>query len=178
MPEPRRTKIKTMFEGDIGSIFFSAPASSRSDFHNCFPGGLVLHSLNVVANLYKMTSTLCPDRYSIDTLAFVGLFHDLGKVGDGKNEFYKSNESEWHRSKGMLFEINKDCTFMVTAERGLFILQSYGVEMSAEEYLAIKLSDGQYDDTNRQYRLREPELALLLHWADMWSMVQEKRHDK
>jgi hypothetical protein len=40
--------------------------------------------------------------------------------------------------------------------------------------LAIRLNDGQYVRENEPYRNREPELALLLHWADMWASRQEK----
>ncbi|HEU5118865.1 MAG TPA: hypothetical protein VFT74_19890, partial [Isosphaeraceae bacterium] len=174
LPEPRRTKVKTLLEGQFGEYYFTAPASSREEFHSCYPGGLVVHSLNVIANLRKVAMALCPGRYGDPTLIFVGLFHDLGKAGDGRVERYLPNPSEWHRSKGMLYEVNKDCSYAPTAELGLYVLQKNGIEMDFEEWAAIRLNDGQYDENNRGYRMKEPDLALLLHFADLWSTVREK----
>lgn len=174
MPEPRRTKVKEMLEGRIGEIYFTAPASTREDFHNAFPGGLAAHSLNVVANLYRLSKALCPDRWPVGTLAFVGLFHDLGKVGDGTDEFYVPNENPYGRNKGFLFEVNKKLPYMSTSERTMFIFQKLGIEVSFEEYLALKLADGQYVDENRPYAMKEPDLAILVHFADRWSCAEEK----
>jgi len=174
MPEPRRSLVKAMMDGQVGQSYFVAPASSREEFHSCFPGGLLVHSLNVVKNLRRLVKALCPGKYNDATVAFVGLFHDLGKVGDGKEEYYVPNQSDWHKQKGMLYEINKNCVWMPTSERGLYILQKNGIEVTSDEYLAIRLNDGQYDETNKGYRMKEPGLALLVHWADMWSCQLEK----
>lgn len=174
LPQPRRGLVRKMLDSLPNQAYFTAPASSRVEYHSCFPGGLAAHSLNVVANLKKLAVALAPDRYPIETIIFVGLFHDLGKVGDGKEEFYIPNPSDWHREKGMLYETNKDCVYMPTSERGLYILQKAGIELTSDEYLAIRLNDGMYDDTNKNYRQKEPELALLVHWADMWACKMEK----
>lgn len=174
LPEPRRNLVQKMMDGKIGEIYFTAPASSREEFHGCFPGGLCAHSLNVVANLRKLADSLCPGYYDNSILIFVGLFHDLGKVGDGIEEYYLPNKSDWHRNKGMLYETNKNCVYMPTSERGLYILQKNGIELSSDEYLAIRLNDGQYDDTNKGYKMKEPKLAILVHFADRWATEQEK----
>lgn len=174
MPEPRQGLVNVMMSGPVGHSYFEAPASSREEYHSCYPGGLLVHSLNVVKNLKRMAKALCPGKYDDATLAFVGLFHDLGKAGDGNENYYVPNPSEWHRQKGMLYEINKNCVHMPTSERGLYILQKNLIPLSADEYLAIRLNDGQYDDTNKNYRMKEPGLALLVHWADMWSTILEK----
>jgi hypothetical protein len=173
-PEPRKSLVANMLEGDVGSFYFSAPASSREDYHYCFPGGLAAHSLNVLKNLNKLAKALHPGRWPDHKLVFVSLFHDLGKAGDGEVEYYVPNPSDWHRSKGMLYEINKDCIYMPTSERGLFILQKNGIVLDSEEYLAIRLNDGQYDAANKGYALKEPDLALLVHWADMTATMGEK----
>lgn len=174
MPDPRQGLVKKMLEGKVGSAYFTAPASAREEYHYCFPGGLCAHSLNVVKNLHSLAKALAPGKYPDHQLIFVGLFHDLGKVGDGVHEYYQPNESDWHRKKGMLYETNKKCVYMPTSERGLYVLQSHGIELTSDEYLAIRLNDGQYDDTNKNYRMKEPELALLTHFADRWSSEQEK----
>lgn len=174
LPEPRKDLVRKMMDGPVGQQYLTCPASSREDYHSCFPGGLLIHSLNVIRNLNKLAKALCPGKYTDPTLIFVGAFHDLGKVGDGEHPYYVPNPSDWHRAKGMLYEVNKECVWMPTSERGLYILQKHGIEVSSDEYLAIRLNDGQYDEANQGYRMKEPGLALLVHWADMWSCQQEK----
>lgn len=178
LPDHRRSLVKDMLDTQVGESFMTSPASSRAEFHGCFPGGLLVHSVGVVDNLRKISSALCPKRFSDETLVFVGLFHDLGKTGDGEEPFYVPNTSDWHVKKGMLYEINKDCRYMPTSERGLYILQKNGIELSAEEYLAIRLNDGMYTDENKGYSMKEPPLSLLLHWADRWSVEIEKESEK
>lgn len=174
-PEARRKLIAKMLSGPVGEEFFTAPASPREEYHCCFPGGLCDHSLRVVDNLYNISQVLVPGRFDLATLNFVGLFHDLGKVGDGVNPYYLPNPEEWARTKrGILYITNKDCAYMPTAERSLFVLQRNGIGLEPDEYLAIRLHDGHYEDANRNYRMKEPDLALLAHFADRWATSQEK----
>lgn len=175
--ESRKQLVQKMFEGTVGKEFYSAPASPRESWHNCFPGGLCDHSLRVVSYLMKISKALAPDRFHPTTLTFVGLFHDLGKVGDGEAPYYlplEGKDNSWRRQKGELYEINKDCTYMPTSERGLYVLQKHGIELTSDEYLAIRLNDGMYDETNKRYALHEPDLALLVHMADRWATAVEK----
>lgn len=172
-PENRRALVQKMFDV-VGSIYFSAPASTKVEFHSCYPGGLAQHSLNVTKNLKKLAAAMCPGRWDDATLAFVGLFHDLGKVGDGLSPYYVAKESDWHRKQGILYEVNPECLYAPTSERGLYLLQKFGIMISHEEYCAIRLNDGQYAEENKPYRMKEPDLALLVHWADVWSTKQEK----
>jgi hypothetical protein len=174
MPDDRRDQVLKMMDGPVGLTYFTAPASSHEDYHSCYPGGLAQHSLNVVRNLKKIADALVKGRYPDHQLAFVGLFHDLGKVGDGEKESYLPNQDAWQRNKGRLYEINKACPWMPTSERGLYILQDHEIKVTSDEYLAIRLNDGQYVDENKPYRGREPDLAFLLHTADYWSARQEK----
>lgn len=173
-PEPRKSQVEAMFKGKVGDFYFSAPASSREEYHYCFPGGLAAHSLNLLRNLNKLAKAMYPGRWPDHKLIFVALFHDLGKAGDGESEHYIPNPSDWHRSKGMLYEINKKCVYMPTSELGLFVLQKHGIALDHEEYLAIRLNDGQYVPENKGYSMKEPELALLVHWADMAATKMEK----
>jgi len=177
-PEPRRAQVTAMLEGPVGAEYFLAPASSRLEYHDCFPGGLMVHSLGVVRNLKKLADCLAPGKFDNSTLAFVGLFHDLGKVGDGEQPGYIPQQSQWHRDKlGQMYTLNQACMPGPNAERGLFILQTQGIRVSQEEWLAIRLNDGMYDEGNRSggFAMKEPDLALMLHWADRWACQQEKQ---
>ena len=172
--EGRVEKVKKMMHGKVGHEYYLCPGSQKEQYHACYPGGLAEHSLNVVRSLRQLAGLWAKDKYSVGTLNFVGLFHDLGKVGDGVEPYYLPHPSEWHRKQGTLYEINKECVYMPTSERGLYILQRHGIELSSDEWLAIRLNDGMYDETNRRYGMHEPELALLVHMADRWATELEK----
>ena len=173
--EPERVKsVMKMMDGVVGTHFMTMPASARVEYHCCFSGGLAAHSLNVVENLRKIAAAVCPDRWKQETLDFVALFHDLGKAGDGVEPAYIPKDSDWHRKQGILFDSNRDCRFLPHAERGLMLLQKHGIVLSDEEYVAIRISDGMYLESNKPYAMKEPDLALLLGWSDVWSTKQEK----
>ena len=171
---PRAGKL-TLMLSDLKLDYYLAPASARVEHHCCFPGGLVYHSLNVANNLIKITKTMAPGRWQDGLLIFLGLVHDLGKCGDGVEPHYVLNPSDWHRSKGMMYEINKKCAYMPIQERSLYLLQKNDIKLTSEEYLAIRLHDGAYLEENKPYMMKEPDLAILIHWADMWSTTQEKK---
>lgn len=175
LPEDRRKAVERMLE-DIGAIFCTAPASTRTEFHSCYAGGLLRHSLNVTKYLNRLAKGFCPSRYSDSQLITVGLFHDLGKAADQYGKpVYVSNPSDWHREKlGALYEINKDVLKMAVCDRSLFLLQMYGVVLTQEEYLAIRLADGQNVRENEGYRYQEPELAILLATANTLAERSEK----
>lgn len=151
-----------------------APASGRIDYHNCFPGGLVDHSLrvlNVAAKLCKAFEWNVPK----DSLIITCLFHDLGKLGDLTHDYYVQQDSSWHREKlGELYKRNEAIMYMTVPDRGLWLLQHFGLKLSQEETLAIKLHDGQYAEENKQYKMREPLLADIVHMADYIATKQEK----
>jgi len=159
---------------DMLPEFFLAPASSRAEFHGCYVGGLCDHSLRVAANVQTIAKALAPGVYDPKQLVFLGLMHDLGKVGDVNIPMYIPNPSDWHRNKGMLYEINKDLPYMPICDRTMFLLQKFGIPLTNDEYIAIRISDGPYEKANEKYGMKEPDLALILHFADRWACAQEK----
>ena len=63
---------------------------------------------------------------------------------------------------------------MTVPDRSLWLLNQIGVEVSKNEFLAIKLHDGLYDEANKPYLLSwAPEtklrtsLPIIIHQADM-----------
>lgn len=152
------------------------PGSSNTHFHNCFPGGLVEHSLRVLRNCNRLAQAF-KDEFEIsrESMIFACLFHDIGKVGDVTEPRYVTQTNEWHAKQGKMYEFNKKMSFLTTPPMGIFILQHFGVPMNFEEFQSILLNDGQYDDANRPYALKEHPLALLVHQADCLATVMEKR---
>ena len=91
----------------IGERLAVCPASTRDSHHSAFPGGLVDHSLRVLANALKITKAFGWELPK-DSLIIGCLFHDLGKVGDVENDYYVPQDSDWHRNKlGEFYKINE-----------------------------------------------------------------------
>lgn len=176
-PEPRQTQVLKMMDGVQGEQFMTSPASTRRKFHYAFPGGLVAHSLNVVKYAVKLAETLAPGRWPVHKVMFCALFHDLGKSGSPGKPFYVQVKEKWKRDKGEFYELSFD-EFMPNAEKSLYILQLHGITLDHEETVAIRLNDGMGPGENKPYEFREPDLALVVHWADHWASRQEKHEDE
>jgi len=177
--EPRRTQLLNLYKGQE-ELLALAPASSKASFHNSFPGGYVDHINRVVAAALAV-STVWSDfgadtaTFTREELVFSAINHDLGKLGlDGKPR-YIPNDSEWHvKNQGANYKPNAELPFLPVQDNSLFILQSAGIQLTVNEYIAIKIHDGLYDDGNKAYlisgqnesKLRSA-LPLILHQADM-----------
>jgi len=114
--------------------------------------------------------------YTFEELMFAAMHHDLGKAGfpgDG-NEVYQVETSDWHRKNmGRLYKHNENIPFTMVPDLSIFLLHHYNVDMSWNEYQAIKIHDGMYDDGNKPYFVArtakaklKTNLPLILHHAD------------
>jgi hypothetical protein len=166
------------------------PASSNENHHNAFPGGYVDHILRVyecATKLYDVWKHMGADvsGFSIEELKFAAIHHDLGKAGHPGtgNEKYKYNDSEWHRKNlGKIYKHNTHIPYASTPDMSLYLLQYYNVAVTWNEYLAIKVHDGVYDESNKQYFMPyntdykfKSCLPLIIHHAD--SMAASIEYD-
>lgn len=153
------------------------PGSSKTTFHNCFPGGLVEHSLRVLKFCNRLTQVY-KDEVSVsrEELIFACLFHDIGKLGSVDHERYVPQTNDYFARKGELYEYNQKMEYMTTPHMGPFILQHFGVRMSMAEMKSLTLNDGQYDEANRAYALKEGFLPVLVHQADLMATLVEKEN--
>jgi hypothetical protein len=149
-----------------------APASTRFEFHNAFPGGFIDHSLRVLKTTIDLAGAL---RVKVpkDSLIISALFHDWGKVGTLEDDYYLVQSSNWHRKQGQTY-IKNPKTKLSNAQLGLYTLSQFNIKLSEEEYMAILLNDGQYAESNKEYAMKEGKLALIIHMADRWSTQCEK----
>lgn len=177
LPEPKKSQVQKMMDGPLGEQFISAPASTRRAFHYAFAGGLLAHSLNVVRYAVQFAETFARGRWPKWKVAFCALFHDLGKAGSPGKPYYVPTKEDWKRKKGEYYDVCKD-EWMPNAEKSLYNLQLHGVTLDWEETVAIRLNDGMGSESNREYSFNEPDLALIIHWADHWASRQEKQEGK
>jgi len=176
--EPRTTKLLALYQSQEDNLAF-APASSRASYHNAFPGGYVDHVNRVVEAALKVTKLWdnmgATINFTTEELVFSAINHDLGKLGRDGQPAYLPNDSEWHvKNQGAIYKPNTELPFIPIQDSSLFILQQAGIELTFNEWTAIKTHDGLYDDGNKAYLISSQNesklrtsLPLILHQADI-----------
>jgi hypothetical protein len=175
--QPRANEL-TAFYNKYAERIMMMPASHKKEYHNAFPGGYVEHVNRVIKAALKINDVWeefgVDKNYTVEELVFSAMNHDLGKMGDEENESYIPQTDQWRRDKlGEDYTFNTKLEFMSVPDRGLFLLTSHGITYSKNEWLAIKLHDGLYDDANKPYLMSwAPEtkirtsLVHIVHQAD------------
>ena len=156
------------------------PAAHKKEYHNAFPGGYVDHVNRVVRCALKQSelwkSEGCDmSTFTFEELVFSAINHDLGKIGDSEHEAYIPQTDNWRRDKlGEDYMFNKALPFSSVPDRGLFLLQEFGIKYTFNEMLAIQTHDGLYDSANDKYlkgylveQKPRTSLPFILHQADM-----------
>jgi hypothetical protein len=182
-----RAELLLKFYEKIEINLATSPASSRLSNHNCFAGGYVDHVNRVVEAALVMDKVW--DRfgqkkdYTTEELVFSAVNHDLGKLGSGEEAMYIPNDSQWHIDKqGAYYKINPKLIHMRIADRSLYELQSAGISVTQNEFLAIKLHDGLFEESNKPYYITyspdteiKSNLPYVLHQADLMASRVENR---
>lgn len=174
------------------SNFLKDPASSR--YHLDVPHGLIIHSINV----YHRLQWLCDieseynlkfNRPSDESIAIVGLFHDLCKADtygtERKNfknydEYAISKVESWqvkHDSQGDFILDSKLAYYKQDnfpyghGEKSVYLLSKF-IELTDEEALAIRYhmaswNNEEKDQASASFKINE--FAFLTHVADEWA---------
>jgi hypothetical protein len=177
--EPRRGKLLEFYEQYADRLML-IPASNKKEYHNAFPGGYVEHVLRVIRCAIKQAelweSENCDmTTFTTEELVFSALNHDLGKMGDEEQDSYIPQTDQWRKDKlGEDYMFNTKIPFASVPDRGLFLLQSHGIQYSFNEMIAIQTHDGLYDEGNKKYLMsfmpeQKPRTSLpfILHQADL-----------
>lgn len=155
--------------------FFTAPASTK--YHGAFESGLLMHSINVCAEL-----NLDPNSkvYPTETLIIVALLHDICKANCYRTE--KRNVKEnggWVEKQIYVFE---DELPLGHGEKSLYLASKF-IKLSDEEAAAIRWHMGAFDNAFRggdrglNAAYEKYPLAVLLHMADMRATYLVERGD-
>ena len=176
--EPRK-QLLLEFYTKHEERFIMMPASHKSQYHNCFPGGYVDHVNRVVAAALTFNTVWHEfgmiDTYTTEELVFSAINHDLGKFGDEENAAYIEQTDQWRRDKlNETYMFNDRLEYMTVPDRGLHLLLSNGIIPTKNEIIAIRTHDGLYDESNKAYLMGfTPEtkprtsLVYVLHQADL-----------
>ena len=176
----RKDKLVSLYS-DWSLRIATAPASTKTSYFNAFPGGYVLHVLDVCkasALIFDAWTSMSGKLdFEWEELAFVALNHDLGKIGSETEDYYVECTEDWMIRKGTKYVSNPKLQYMKVADRSLMALSNRGIVMTEKEYLGIKLYDGLYDEANKPYFLSFNEeyelkttLPYIIHQADLMSI--------
>ena len=176
---PRKEKLLEFYETYSDRLMLM-PAAHKKEYHNAFPGGYVEHVLRVIRcalkqyNLWKSEGADM-DTFTLEELVFSALNHDLGKMGSEDEDSYIPQTDQWRKDKlGEDYMFNTKVPFSSVPDRGLFMLQSHGIQYTFNEMIAIQTHDGLYDEANKKYLMsfmpeQKPRTCLpfILHQADL-----------
>lgn len=176
---PRKEKLLDFYNKFQERIILM-PAAHKKEYHNAFPGGYVEHVNRVVRCALKQQRLWDSEgadmsTFTTEELVFSAINHDLGKMGSETEDSYIPQDDKWRRDKlGEDYKFNTKVEFASVPDRGLFLLQSHGVQYSFNEMVAIQTHDGLYDEANKKYLMgymveQKPRTSLpfILHQADL-----------
>jgi hypothetical protein len=176
---PRKEKMLEFYE-QYSERLMLYPAAHKKEYHNAFPGGYIEHVLRVIRCAIKQYDLWEEEgadmsTFTLEELIFSAINHDLGKMGDEEHESYIPQTDNWRRDKlGEDYMFNQKVPFSSVPDRGLYMLQSHGIQYTFNEMLAIQTHDGLYDEANKKYLMtylpeQKPRTSLpyILHFADM-----------
>ena len=177
--EPRRSQLKDFYKQHQERIMMM-PAAHKKEYHSAFPGGYVDHVNRVVRCSLKQYDLWASEgcdttTFTKEELIFSAINHDLGKMGDSEYEAYIPQTDAWRKDKlGEDYKFNDKLAFASVPDRGLFLLQDFGIKYSFNEMVGIQTHDGLYDDANKKYLMGfmtelKPRTSLpyILHQADL-----------
>ena len=149
----KREGVEGLVDWMEQSDYFTAPASTRLDFHGCYKGGLAQHSLNVYKS-FKVKTEMYGLNVSDEEMVIAALCHDFCKV-----DIYIPNMVQ---AKGKGVKKGK----MVQSETKPYVIQEdfpYGhgeksvrmaekhIELTDKEALLMRWHMGPYDEGWERY---------------------------
>ncbi len=122
--------------------FFRAPASSK--YHSNYEGGLCEHSVNVYYRLKKLVEgeESLYNKYSSETIAIIGLLHDLCKINFYTIDYRNVKEDGVWVSRPY-YKINELLPYG-HGEKSVYLINKF-MALSDIEALAINWHMGPYD---------------------------------
>lgn len=177
------------YQRDKGG-FFSAPASSKKQFHMAEHGGLAMHSWNFIQVFLGMLDNVfgaesmtryrwgnTPDKSATDmrtlkeSAVIIGLCHDLNKTKLFGSDYYLPNMTKQSGySKPSESEPYKTSDRTALGSLVQVALAMSFIDLKPDEIQAIRYAEGLYDYSYRgDIGNKEEFLTILAHHADMQS---------
>ena len=124
--------------------YFTAPASSRPDYHGCHDGGLAEHSTNVYMLFFQKANQFNLELED-DEIVIASLLHDVCKVNTYKPNILKSGKL----SEAKPYVI-KDSLPIGHGEKSIYLITQY-IDLTKNETLLIRWHMGPFDESWENY---------------------------
>lgn len=180
---PHKEKILDFVEDNKERIM-CCPASTKTEFTRCYPGGLLEHSLMVYANMFGIKKNIkdLMSNIKLDSIITVGLLHDIGKIGNSSHDYYMDAEP-WMVKKGQFYQVNPKLGYMSPAQWSLYHLQANEILLEEEELFAILSIKqmkmfGEASASDNVPNGHEPILSVVLQQAVKLACLQGKGLEK
>ena len=166
----------------LKSDFFKCPASTK--FHSACECGLISHSLNAynryVKNLEKEYGENWNEKISEESVAIIGLLHDVCKVNYYKQEFRNVKEDGIWIQKPY-YTVDDKLPYG-HGEKSVYIISSF-IKLTREEAMAINWHMGGFDSRvlGGSYSLSTAfysyPLALIFHVSDLEATYLDEKEN-
>ena len=168
-----RAAVIESFLEKYGERIAICPSHNLSKRTTSAAGGLVEHALLTFKIARKLVETT-GIAVNPESLAIICLLHEVGKIGDEDKDYFVPQQSSWHVERGQVYTYNPDLPKMTHAHRTLYMLQSSGIHLSMDEWIAILTQAGTSSEENRFYAGCENNLAVILQSASRMAVMKEE----
>ena len=149
------------FLEDFGTRLVTCPRGLTQTDGGVY-GDLVSFSSKVAIKSAEISEGVCEKESAIR----VALVHEIGKLGTLENELFVEQDSKWHREKlGQNFKYSENSQKMSVGHRTLFLLQSYKIALSRDEWQTVLLSQGMHFPENAFYGNEKSPLTSVILFA-------------
>lgn len=140
---------------ELGDLLKDCSFSMNDDSGSAYQGSMIdvvlNHLCSIAFNINEVVfgpnSKFNAMRVNPDMLMRVLLLQHISKA-----EMFVPSRDSWKTKKGMLYEFNADLkASLKLGERSLYLCQKYGIELTEEEYEAIRILDKSDDDKIMYY---------------------------
>ena len=167
---------------DLGEKICNATWAMNADSGAAYQGALldvvmnhlcdIAYSFNEVALTRLIDNTLTNVRPYIkvntNMLIRVLLLQHISKA-----EIFTPTTESWKVKKGTLYEYNKDIeTTLKVGERSLFLCQKYGIQLTEDEFDAMRIIDKMEEQSIATYTT---PLALMVKTANQFACLEIRR---
>jgi hypothetical protein len=168
-----RSAALERFLETYGERIAVCPSHNLSKRSTSSAGGLVEHALQTFRIARKLVEATGV-QVSPESLAIVCLLHEVGKIGDESRDYFVPQTSSWHVERGQVYTYNPDIPKMTHPHRTLYLLQTSGVHLTLDEWIAILVQSGTSSEENRFYAGCENNLAVVLQSAIRMAVMKEE----
>ena len=165
--------INNMLES-LGERILTSSFSQRTNEPFCGIGGNVEYALELAKVSNNIAKAL---NYDINKLSIIKctLLSILGRVGTLSEDRYIECTSDWHKEKlGQYYDWNEMCPKYQVNDMTLFILQTFNITLTWDEWQSISLLKSMSSEDNKFYNMHKSRLSLILQLAHESVMKDEK----